>query len=1680
MTTETQHTFVWRRSPWMGSRWRLAVALMLGLALCLAAGTAVPAVYAYSSLVQIFFVPGPEGQIRATLLSLYSGTGSTLRSVVSIAATQDQTVITYDHWEDGYEADMENPAQGSTEVWGDDDPANGMPPGFASDVIHAGDIVALDNNVSLPRDGGQVRYDGGDKLGVTEIVAVTRAEWALTPGSVLAGAVEVYATNKYGTRFEAPVGEDISAAEMFEYVGLLVMAAQDGTVVHIDNDGDGIVEVTETLNQGQSVHVDGGIQTGATVMASRPVQAHLVTGDIDTHYESRWYTLYPTEQWDDSYYSPVGSTPVDTHTGISQETYIFVYNPDTLPLTVHYQTQAGTGQFSVPAEGIYQYEMPADSGAHFYSSDGRRFFAIAPVGADPSVNNNTYDWGFSLVPEMNLTTVAVVGWGPGSSDLSANGSPVWATAVNPTTLYVDYDGDPTTGPLTDPQGNQYDVAHTLSAYQSQKVFDNNDNDQTGMRLYTVDGTLITAAWGQDPATAQPGNPFLDMGTTVLPLPVFSAWKEAILYEDVSGNGVVDVGDTLAYTITVRNDGTTLLRNVVIVDVLPAHTTYVVDSTQVNGAAAPDDVVPPAATAFPLDEGGLAAGDTVVDDVSTVSFRVVIAPLPPGVDRVLNRAVIQTDDGTQNVEVETPVAKADLSITKSDSPDPVIAGETLTYTLVVTNNGPAEATGVIVTDMLPGELTLVSATASQGSCGAPEVTCDLGSIAAEAQASIVIVATVSPEARDTLVNTAEVSSDTFDPDPTNNSARELTDLLPLGELGDLVWWDVDGDGQQNGGEPGIPDVQVNLHDSTSALVGATATDANGLYDFTQLPPDTYRIEIDASEFQPGGTLEHWFASPRDVGPDETDSDGHPATHDVSTVLMGAEVDRSQDFGLDIAVDVEISKRLNTEEPMSPGEPLSFTIRISNTGDAPITVLPLRDVYDPVFLTYSFGDQYAHPDSDDHANDGQIDWSDLTQAEPQGFGSDLAPGASFTVVITFTARADTLHLLDLSTENRASIHDGVADPDGSGPLPEEALPEKEDADRVMIIASNKSTLGDWMWQDANGDGLQSVGEAGIDGVLVNLYLDDGDGLFEPGAEDILLDWMTSGDNPDTGVMERGWYDFAGLTANGVAYWVEIDDSNFGPGGPLEGLVFTSEGTYGPEPMFVPLPGVVMDWNEADFGYVLPAAIGDLVWEDRDGDGQQGDTEAGLEGVMVRFFEAGQPTPLSTTLSSGGGFYSFTGLLPGDYILEFVAPAGYAFTRQDAGDDGLDSDADPGTGQTVVTGLDAGENDLTWDGGLYRPGALGDLVWWDVDGDGQQDSGEPGISGVQVNLYDGLSGLIGTTATDASGLYTFTLLPPDVYRIEIDPSEFQPGGTLENWLASPQDAAPDDVDSDGHPATHDVSTVLVSGEEDLSHDFGFVQPPDYTISKRLNSVEPLRPGEPLSFTIRITNTGNGWITVLPLRDVYDPNYLTYSFGDQYASPDSDDHVNDGQIDWSDLTASLGSDLAPGASFTVVVTFTARTDTQHLPDHSTENRAVVHDALGDRDGPGPLSEELLPTKEDADRVEITFPTRVMLAGWQVVAQPDGLLVSWETASESEIVGFNVLRRTRDGGLEQINEALIFAKYGGANQGASYGYRDGDVISGATYEYVLEAVMADGGVERYELAPVTAWWWHWLPVVVR
>ena len=341
---------------------------------------------------------------------------------------------------------------------------------------------------------------------------------------------------------------------------------------------------------------------------------------------------------------------------------------------------------------------------------------------------------------------------------------------------------------------------------------------------------------------------------------------------------------------------------------------------------------------------------------------------------------------------------------------------------------------------------------------------------------------------------------------------------------------------------------------------------------------------------------------------------------------------------------------------------------------------------------------------------------------------------------------------------------------------------------------------MWHDINGDGNQDV-EPGINGVTVTLF--DGDGNQ--------IDQTTTSNG--------GMYSFSDLKPDD--YYLVFSDL------PL-GYVFTKQngGTSSinsdPDPATgqTALTTLTSGENDPDWdaGIYQPATIGNLVWEDVNGNGIYDNAEQGINGVRVTLFDhdGNQIDQMST---SNGGLYNIADLAPDSYYLVFDnLPPGFVFTASNQGNnDAVDSDPNAMNGATTTTQLLSGETDLSWDAGIWRPGSIGDFVWDDADGQGDHDLSEQGISSVMVVLKNAANEPIDTQHTMNDGSYLFANLPAGNYTIVIDPSNFMSGGALFDM----QNTYDKDQNTDNQSSEN-----LIYGAEVDSEDFGYA----------LNSVLPI----------------------------------------------------------------------------------------------------------------------------------------------------------------------------------------------------------------------------------------------------
>ena len=278
-----------------------------------------------------------------------------------------------------------------------------------------------------------------------------------------------------------------------------------------------------------------------------------------------------------------------------------------------------------------------------------------------------------------------------------------------------------------------------------------------------------------------------------------------------------------------------------------------------------------------------------------------------------------------------------------------------------------------------------------------------------------------------------------------------------------------------------------------------------------------------------------------------------------------------------------------------------------------------------------------------------------------------------------------------------------------------------------------------------------------------------------------------------------------------------------------------------------------------------LGNQVWHDYDNDGLLDSNEPGIDSVAVELYQdtdgdgaftLGVDQLVSTTTTSNGGYYTFTELLPttavtDTYIVvitdtnfisgtgvlvEYMSSDGNGEPAPDPDDDVDDDDngSPSGTlggadgiiaslpisltaGSEPMTTTVAGDSNWTVDFGVWKPVSLGNRVWYDLNNNGIQDTGEAGIPGVVLELLDSTDQPVAqigtatpyTVTTDASGLYTFTNLISGTYKVRVAAVNFTAGGVLASHrLSSISDNDPnDDTNNTDNNGQQPVSAAAVT---------------------------------------------------------------------------------------------------------------------------------------------------------------------------------------------------------------------------------------------------------------------------------
>lgn len=708
---------------------------------------------------QEFYLPLPADLARQIFVNIDNdpAVSAGMHYVVGVTASADNTTVYYDHWE------------------------NGLLSGAAGDqVVHLskGQVYYFEssNIPSSPRGTGTY-YDGGDRIFVAgSLLQTVVSIWPESPGTVFTDAWEVYPLQAWEADYVVPVGEDLAGAPTnytdFTKVWLLIMSGSDGNSIQItDPKGAGLAT---TLNRGKTViyEVKGA---GTTVSGSGKIQVQLMTGRFNSGgaSEMRGYTLTPRAYWGKSYVAPVPSWPSK-----SSYTNLYLYNPNPSTITINFRDLSGSGSFTIAAGKTRSYRdgtgryIPAGSGVYLESSS--TFWGIAAG----DTGSATWDWGYDLIPTNFLTTDNYVSWAPGTSNRTANGSPVFVTALNDnTTVFVDFG----------PNDGVFDATYNLNRLQAIEIYGRN-NDNTGMHIVSTD--LVAVAWGESPLRAGTGTPYLDMGYTTLPLPI--EWIEvALQVEKTADPTAVQVNGEAEFTIVISVPATAAqATNVDLVDKLPPGWEYLA------GSGSPSD--PTSIT------GSLSSGYTLTWDANwtidpgssrTVRFRARATASADTTNPNRNVATATgqslgatlTADDDAFVRVSAVVVAPAVQATKSaelavdaDGDGVPSPGDTLEYTIAISNSGTGPAQGGAFTDTPDLNTSLVAGSVDVSGCpgclvtsgnapGDTSVGVAIGSLAPGAAVTIYFRVTIKTDGFTSVANQGTVGGTNFGPVLTDDPA-----------------------------------------------------------------------------------------------------------------------------------------------------------------------------------------------------------------------------------------------------------------------------------------------------------------------------------------------------------------------------------------------------------------------------------------------------------------------------------------------------------------------------------------------------------------------------------------------------------------------------------------------------------------------------------------------------------------------------------------------------------------------------------------------------------------------------------------------------------------------------------------------------------------------------------------------
>ncbi len=753
----------------------------------------------------------------------------------------------------------------------------------------------------------------------------------------------------------------------------------------------------------------------------------------------------------------------------------------------------------------------------------------------------------------------------------------------------------------------------------------------------------------------------------------------------------------------------------------------------------------------------------------------------------NTATVSWTGGSASDSTPITLREPELDIQKAANDTTWLYGQTVTYTLTVSHlpSSTADAHDLTITDAIPAGLTYVPASiTASGGCtandsGAPNLTWTCATLTLGNTATLTYQVTVnSPPTppflagNDTVTNTANLTWTSLpgsDPNERTGSGgvddyadndSETGGLEQYYGLGNRVWLDTNNNGTQDAGEVGIDGVTVNLYaadasgNPTGGVLATTFTAGGGYYLFDYLLPGDYVVVIPYGNFSVGvlngyksslsfmqanGTIGETLAPDPDNDTDRDDNGSYTALLGFegavisSAVTLGgaAEPTGETDLRTGVGQGAQPDNRANmtvdfgfyrTEIGNLVFEDLNVNGNYDSGTDTPLANIQVQ-LYSSNGTEINVGPNGILGDNDDAPGGVLTDAGGLYLFRGLPNGDYIVrvtgPAGMISTIDTF-APADTTDP-DTNTDNNDN---GVGTAGGVVSANLLTMQAGEIAANITVNNATATTtdptvdfgfvypyaLGNRVWYDTNNNSQIDAGEFGVNGVIVDLYRNDGSGTYVFVATDTtsgggyyLFDNLLPGEYIVTlpasnftgaGALVGYWSSATTLSGAGAITETAAPDPDGAPdvdsddngtlqtGGPFNGQVASLPVTLGPTGLTEPTgetdleaglgQGTQPDGRAnmtVDFGFYR-VSVGNLVYTDGDENGNYdgGPLDAPLPGITVRLYASDGLTEILVgpdgilgtaddgpggVVTNAGGNYRFEGLPQGDYLVRVVAP-------------------------------------------------------------------------------------------------------------------------------------------------------------------------------------------------------------------------------------------------------------------------------------------------------------------------------------------------------------------------------------------------------------------------------------------